>query len=78
MLLTEREESRPAEKLALFLTKPFQYLTPTLITTPIDILAKSLISSTLYAPPDDKVEIIDNCKIFSLAKLYDQQQNNSK
>ena len=77
MLVTERTEQRPAEAIALALTKPFQYLTPTLITTPIDTLAKSLLGATLYAEVDPKskkanVEIIDNCRIFDLAKIYDQ------
>ena len=77
MLVTERTEHRMGESIALTLTKPFQYLTPTLITTPIDTLAKSLLSATLYSEVDPKskkpnVEIIDNCKIFDLAKIYDQ------
>lgn len=81
MLVTERTERRVGESIALTLTKPFQYLTPTLITTPIEILAKSLLSATLYTDVDPKskkpnVEIIDNSRIFELAKIYDQNASN--
>ena len=81
MLLAEREESRPGESIARAFTKPFQYIAPTLLTTPIDTLAKSLLSATLYTEVDPKskpanTEIIDNCKIFELAKIYDQNAAN--
>ena len=52
--------------------RPFMYLSPTLLTTPIDTLAKALIANTIFAAKDaNKIEIIDNAKIFDLASLYD-------
>ncbi len=69
--MTERAESRPFEKLALIVTKPIQSIAPTLIHTPIEILAKSLIANTINVNQDKKVEIIENCKIFESAKLLD-------
>ena len=70
MLLANRTETRVVEKISIALTKPFQYLAPTLITTPIEILAKSMIRNTIY-DSGEKVEIILNNKIFELAKLYE-------
>jgi hypothetical protein len=72
MLVADRTESRVTEKIALVLTKPFQYLAPTLITTPIEILAKSMIRNTIY-DSGEKVEILLNSQIFELAKLYDKK-----
>jgi hypothetical protein len=76
MLLTEREESRIGEKIALAFTKPFQYVAPTLLTTPIEVLAKAIIQNTIYSKTDaNKVEIVDNCHIFELSKGYDKENN---
>ena len=72
MLLADRTETRVLEKISIALTKPFQYLAPTLITTPIEILAKSMIRNTIY-DSGEKVEIILNNNIFELAKLYDNK-----
>lgn len=73
MLLGNRTEPRYAEKLAIALTKPFQYLSPTLLTTPIETLAKAMLANTIYSSEGQKsTEIVDNCKIFELAKLLDQ------
>ena len=71
-LVTERAESRPFEKLALLVTKPIQALAPTLLHTPIEILAKSLIANTIYVNEEKKVEILENNKIFESAKLVDK------
>ena len=74
VLLTDRQESRFGEKIAVALTKPFQLIAPTLLTTPIEILAKSIIANTIYKREDQKpVEIVDNCMIFELAKMYDNK-----
>lgn len=72
MLLANRTEARVLEKISIALTKPFQYLAPTLITTPIETLAKSMIRNTIY-DSGKKVEIILNNEIFELAKLYDNK-----
>lgn len=72
MLLANRTETRVLEKISIALTKPFQYLAPTLITTPIETLAKSMIRNTIY-DSGKKVEIILNNEIFELAKLYDNK-----
>jgi hypothetical protein len=71
LLVTNRTESRFGEKIAIALTKPFQYFTPTLLTTPIETLAKSMIVNTVFQTPD-KVDIVDNNTIFEKAKLFDQ------
>ena len=71
LISTNRTETRPLEVISSILLKPIQYLAPTLATTPIDILAKSLIMNTLF-DSDKKVEIIDNNKIFELSKMYDK------
>ena len=74
MLVVEggRGENRFGEKLALALTAPFKYIAPQLIHTPIDKLAKSMIKNTLNFDAEQKVEIVDNAKIFNLADKYDK------
>lgn len=73
LLLAEREETRIGEKIGFILAKPFQYLAPTLLTTPIETLAKSIIANTIFKKAEDKkIQIIDNTEIFNLAKLYDE------
>ena len=71
---TDREESRALESLAITLTKPFQFFTPTLLTTPIDTLAKSIIANTILNTGLDnsKTHIVYNDKIFDQSKLYDE------
>ncbi len=71
LLLTDRSETRIAEKTLIVLTKPFQYLTPTLLSTPIETLAKSMIANTIFKGENEK-SVIDNNKIFELAKLFDE------
>ena len=68
---TNRTETRPMEVIASFFLKPVQMLAPTLATTPIDILAKSLIANTFYNSGKNN-EIIDNNRIFELAKMYEK------
>ena len=68
---TNRTETRPMEVIANFFLKPVQMLAPTLATTPIDILAKSLIANTFYNSGKNN-EIIDNNRIFELAKMYEK------
>jgi hypothetical protein len=45
---------------------------PQLIHTPIEKLAKSMIRSTLNYNSEQRVEIIDNSKIFDFASKYDK------
>jgi len=56
----------------LALTTPFKYMCPQLIHTPIEKLAKSMIRSTLNYNSEQRVEIIDNSKIFDFASKYDK------
>ena len=70
-----RNESRFGERIALAITAPFKYLAPQLIHTPIDKLAKSMIKNTINYNQDDKVEILDNAKIFDLSAKYDDKTN---
>ncbi len=76
--MVDREENRVGERIIRFLSTPFMYLAPTLITTPIDTLAKSLIASTIFAKQtndENTVNLIDNKQIFALAELYDAHKN---
>ena len=76
MLLAKREKRRIVEEVASFISKPFQYFAPTMMTTPLDILAKAMIRNTLYsadAAPASTTEIVSNERIFELGKLYDQK-----
>jgi hypothetical protein len=76
--VTNRTETRVFEKIALMLTKPLDYLAPTLLRTPIDTLAHSMIANTIFKPENrPQVEIVENSHIFELAKLY-QSNNNQK
>ena len=68
---TNRTETRPLEVLASIFLKPVKYFAPTLATTPIDILAKSLLANTIFISEKNN-EIVDNNRIFDLSKLYDQ------
>lgn len=67
-----RVENRLGERIALALTTPFKYMFPQLIHTPIEKLAKSMIRNTLTYDQEQRVEIIDNQKIFDFASKYDK------
>lgn len=56
------------------LSKPFQYIAPTLVTTPIDILAKAMLANTFLERHlnDEKNVLIDNNKIFEASELYEK------
>nr|AAW88357.1 unknown protein [Schistosoma japonicum] len=83
-LLCSRIESRPAERVFQILLKPLSYLTPTLLTTPVDVLADAMahapFSSKLNADSStqhDKslpknVHIFENHDIFALAASDDK------
>ena len=77
MLVVDRVEKRSFERVALFLTKPIQYLCPRFITTPIDTLAKSVIANTIFNLQSQNTEIIDNDKIFDYANIYDDERSRS-
>jgi hypothetical protein len=64
------------ERVAKILTAPFARFTPTLLTTPLDILAKSMIANTINKQSEENssVDIVDNNRIFKLAELYDQSK----
>jgi hypothetical protein len=66
MLMCDRVESRPMERLARALVKPIQYFSPTLATTPVDVLAQSMINYTLLEKKPAQ-EIIENVEIFAYA-----------
>lgn len=74
MLVVEggRVENRLMERFALTLTAPFKYIAPQLIHTPIEKLAKSMVRQTLCYNEENKVELIDNAKIFDLADKFDK------
>ena len=65
--MCDRVEKRTLEAVARFLIRPVQYMFPTFITTPVEILAKSMINNTLLANKP-KHQIIENYEIFQLAE----------
>ncbi len=76
--MVDREEKRTGEQIARFFFKPFQYLCPTLLTTPIDILANSLIAKTIFSEEaPKKIEIVDNNEIFAAADYYSKSNFSS-
>ena len=55
---------------------PFLKLAPTLLTTPLETLAKSMIANTIYEQPNgEKLDIVENARIFKLAELYNQEKH---
>ena len=71
--MVDRTESRIGERLLRFLFQPIQYLAPTLLTTPVKILATSMIANTVYSLKSPVTsEIVDNQKIFDLADMYNK------
>ncbi|RNA34725.1 oxidoreductase HTATIP2 isoform X2 [Brachionus plicatilis] len=71
---TDREESRVGESIFRALTKPFQYIAPTLLTTPIDTLAKAMLTNTFLNNKlsDDKNQLIENSMIFEASEIYEK------
>ncbi|XP_055343360.1 oxidoreductase HTATIP2-like [Paramacrobiotus metropolitanus] len=65
VLLVDRVERRPLEKVAQALLKPVAYIAPTFISTPIDILAKAMILNTINNGPPG-AQIVDNKEIHQL------------
>lgn len=63
-----------AESIFRALTKPFQFIAPTLVTTPIDILAKAMLAYTFLKNKlnDDKNHLIDNNMIFEASEIYEK------
>jgi len=74
IIITNRAERGLAEAIVVTLSKPFQYFTPSFITTPVEIMAKAMLSNTIYTEPSNNLsEIVVNSQMFKLAKIYDNQ-----
>uniref|UniRef100_A0A914E987 Semialdehyde dehydrogenase NAD-binding domain-containing protein n=1 Tax=Acrobeloides nanus TaxID=290746 RepID=A0A914E987_9BILA len=60
-ILSKREEFRLGERIALIVLKPIVWLFPTLLTVPVDLVAKSMIVNLWNEIKNENgVEIIDN------------------
>ncbi|XP_067656232.1 oxidoreductase HTATIP2-like [Haliotis asinina] len=66
VLMCDRTEDRPGEKVARVLLKPISYLFPTAITTPTEIVAQALINNAV-APSERKEEVYENKAIHQLS-----------
>lgn len=65
MLLGNRQEHRIGERLALFVLRPVAYMCPTLITIPIETVARAMVAN-LWNKPGTAVEILENSAIHRL------------
>ena len=75
--MVDRDEKRFGEQIARFLCRPIQYFFPTLLTTPIDTLANSMIAKTIFSEEAAKnVELILNNEIFGASDLYTKSKSN--
>lgn len=69
--MCDREESRIGEKIFRTLIKPISYFAPQLFSTPVEKLATSMISKTIFTnDPPNKEEIIQNDEIFKMSTHY--------
>ncbi|XP_046375583.1 oxidoreductase HTATIP2-like isoform X1 [Haliotis rufescens] len=66
VLMCDRTEDRPGEKVARVLLKPISYLFPTAITTPTEIVAKALVNNVV-APSERTQELYENKAIHQLS-----------
>ncbi|CAF3648737.1 unnamed protein product [Rotaria socialis] len=74
VLMVDRAESRPLERLArTILSYTIQRIAPEWLTTPIDVLGRAMCLNS-FTKDRPNVEILDNHAIFRLA----EQQSNSK
>ena len=70
-IISKREEFRLGERIALIVLKPIFWLFPTLLSVPVDLLAKSMIVNLWNETKNENgVEIIDNKTIHKLGKEY--------
>ena len=66
LLLGDREESRPFEKIFSFVMKPIIYLSPTTMSTPALTLSQAMINATVL-PSSKPVQLMDISEIFVMA-----------
>ncbi|ELU12853.1 hypothetical protein CAPTEDRAFT_91899 [Capitella teleta] len=64
LLLCNRQESRRGEYLIKVLTKPITFLFPTLMSNPVEDVAKAMINQACSAKTDNKV------KLFNIKDIY--------
>jgi len=67
LILAERDECRFNETAARVLLKPVICLKPTLLSVPVNTVAKAMITD-LWRTPAKKVEIIENAAIHAMGK----------
>ncbi|OQV13359.1 putative Oxidoreductase HTATIP2 [Hypsibius exemplaris] len=69
MLMVDRTERRVAEAMIVNMLKPIACIAPTLITTPIEALAKAMVFKTVQDPAPSGAESVSNKEIQAAAKL---------
>jgi hypothetical protein len=70
MLMCDRVDSRPLERLGRFVLAPVAAVLPTLITCPTSVLGKALVNNAVMAPKPagSAVEVLENKEIHAAAK----------
>ena len=73
MLLSEREESRIAEKTINFLLTPIFMLCPTWMSAPVETVAKAMLANLWNKPKaENGVEFVNNAEIHKLGGDYEK------
>ncbi|XP_066263424.1 oxidoreductase HTATIP2-like [Branchiostoma lanceolatum] len=67
VLMVDRKESRPGEWFARKMLAPLKYIAPTVMTCPVETVAKAMVNAVL-APSDKPAEIYENKAVHLLAK----------
>ncbi|CAH1249351.1 HTATIP2 [Branchiostoma lanceolatum] len=67
VLMVDRKESRPGEWFARKMLTPLKYFAPTVMTCPVETVAKAMVNAVL-SPSDKPAEIYENKAVHLLAK----------
>lgn len=69
--MVDREEKRLGESIFRCIIKPIAYMSPQLLSTPVDFISNAMIAKTLFKAEGDKsYQIVDNPEIFQFSDLY--------
>lgn len=66
-MISNRQEHRLGERLALFLLRPISYMWPTFITAPVSTVVRAMIVN-LWNKPGTAVEILENPAVHRLGE----------
>lgn len=77
---TDKEKTQIDKSIFVKILKPIKNIDPTLATTNVSYLAKSMIANTLLNNQInfDKIHIINNERIYKCASIYQQYINEKK